>query len=889
MSLLLILASLLLVSSQTCDPNQTVLNGTDFGSTTRCPQYPQGLSTPSAGACCSICFQTCGCTAWVWMTTETMCFPCTKVEGTTPNIDRTVGFMAPPPPPPAPWVPRIAANDMLYTPTDAQVPSDLMPMIGNGFLATQVGSDSVWVSGLFNGYLTSDPSHRARIPATLAVGAPCTPAAAALDMREAVYYRRSYVAPSPPGACTSSSNVTCSNAAGTLWVEQRWYAHRALPSVMVMEVQVLAGYDDDGYGHHRSNFTSNVTTPYAMLLLTNSPGAPTKDLLLHSVTVPTDAPYAIVAGSTLVSETNTSGLQSLAILTSTFPSGGAPLAIPASAPFDTIFFLTVVRTSIETNPGSLVAAVQADYATALALAANGTLLSTHTAEWAETIWPSGFETDRGDLARAANASLYAILSSVRNDRDYGLSPGGLTNGYNGHSFWDCESWMFGPVNALLPDIGASLLQYRLNRLAGAREKAGTYDPPFSGAMFPWESALTGVEVCPSWAATGLREIHISGDIACAVWQFWRVTKDNSGGWLDMTGWPLLKGIAEFWMSKIAIDNPTSSPTDALNLNNVIPPDEYVDHVNNSVYTNAVAILSLEYAAAAAALVGLSPAYYAPWLDAAKRIHIPYDAERMYHPEYSGYRNGTVVKQADAILLGYPLEFSRNANDLNYYATVTDPGGPAMTWGMFSVGYVELGAAYASLAASNFNRSFANMQKPFLVWTETPTGGTPNFVTGAGGFLHAALFGYTGLRVNDTAVTLAPTLPEGSTNITLRAFSYLGNRLDITYDTHTLSVTVQVPPGAADIDAAAGAKARTYAHVERVEDLVRGVDRRLIIAAAQRPVSRRSQRGRVVLGGGSHVVGPQPLVLIDAAGRKTPLLPGAPIVLPTQGITILRFQ
>ena len=39
--------------------------------------------------------------------------------------------------------------------------------------------------------------------------------------------------------------------------------------------------------------------------------------------------------------------------------------------------------------------------TALALAANGTLLSTHTAEWAETIWPSGFETDRGDLARAA--------------------------------------------------------------------------------------------------------------------------------------------------------------------------------------------------------------------------------------------------------------------------------------------------------------------------------------------------------------------------------------------------------------------------------------------------------------------------------------------------------
>jgi hypothetical protein len=41
-------------------------------------------------------------------------------------------------------------------------------------------------------------------------------------------------------------------------------------------------------------------------------------------------------------------------------------------------------------------------------------------------------------------------------------------------------------------------------------QAKTYNPPFGGAMFPWESGLTGEEVCPSWAATGLREIHING-------------------------------------------------------------------------------------------------------------------------------------------------------------------------------------------------------------------------------------------------------------------------------------------------------------------------------------------------------------------------------------------
>ena len=38
-------------------------------------------------------------------------------------------------------------------------------------------------------------------------------------------------------------------------------------------------------------------------------------------------------------------------------------------------------------------------------------------------------------ALAANASLFAILSSLREEWAYGLAPGGLTNAYNGHSFW----------------------------------------------------------------------------------------------------------------------------------------------------------------------------------------------------------------------------------------------------------------------------------------------------------------------------------------------------------------------------------------------------------------------------------------------------------------------
>ena len=55
----------------------------------------------------------------------------------------------------------------------------------------------------------------------------------------------------------------------------------------------------------------------------------------------------------------------------------------------------------------------------------------------------------------------------------------------------------------------------------------------------------------------------------------------------------------------------------------------------------------------------------------------------------------IVKQADVVLLGFPFHYNyadpdTRANDLNIYREVTDPLGPAMTWGMFCIGYKEIG-------------------------------------------------------------------------------------------------------------------------------------------------------------------------------------------------------
>lgn len=117
------------------------------------------------------------------------------------------------------------------------------------------------------------------------------------------------------------------------------------------------------------------------------------------------------------------------------------------------------------------------------------------------------------------------------------------------------------------------MEYRFNRIPGAREKAKSYNPPYNGTMFPWESAFTGEETCPSWAATGQLEQHISGDIAVAVHQYWMATMDQQ--WLASVGFPLLEGIADFWTSRV------QKGTDGLlHINHVIPPDEY--HTGNDV-------------------------------------------------------------------------------------------------------------------------------------------------------------------------------------------------------------------------------------------------------------------------------------------------------------------
>lgn len=89
----------------------------------------------------------------------------------------------------------------------------------------------------------------------------------------------------------------------------------------------------------------------------------------------------------------------------------------------------------------------------------------------------------------------------------------------------------------------------------------------------------------------------------------------------------------------------------------------------------------------------------------------------YHPQYEEYIKGTEVKQADVILLGYPLQYEMSKetkfNDLRFYENVTRETGPAMTWAMFSINYFDLN--HTEKANEMFKKSYQPyVRTPFQV-------------------------------------------------------------------------------------------------------------------------------------------------------------------------------
>ncbi|XP_025308406.3 protein-glucosylgalactosylhydroxylysine glucosidase isoform X5 [Canis lupus familiaris] len=350
-----------------------------------------------------------------------------------------------------------------------------------------------------------------------------------------------------------------------------------------------------------------------------------------------------------------------------------------------------------------------------------------------------------------------------------------------------DLWMFPTVLLFQPEAARALLEYRIRTLDGALDNARKLG--YQGAKFAWESAGSGREVCPE-DVYGAQEIHVNGAVVLAFQLYYHATQDVQL-FREAGGWDVVRAVAEFWCSRVE----WSPEEEEYQLKGVMPPDEYHSGVDNSVYTNVLVQNNLRFAAALARDLGRPVP--TEWLAVAEKIKVPFDPRQDFHPEFDGYQPGEEVKQADVVLLGYPVPFHLSPHtrrrNLEIYEAATSPRGPAMTWSMFAVGWMEL--KDPRRAQDFLERSFANIAEPFKVWTENADGsGAVNFLTGMGGFLQAALCGFTGFRITGAGVTFDPMCPAGVSAVRVRGLCYQGNRLDFSFSEGSVTIEVKAQPG-----------------------------------------------------------------------------------------------
>lgn len=387
------------------------------------------------------------------------------------------------------------------------------------------------------------------------------------------------------------------------------------------------------------------------------------------------------------------------------------------------------------------------------------LVLLHQKAWAD-IWKSDI-TIEGDAQaqQDVHSMLYHLYSFVREDGALSPSPMGLSGlGYNGHIFWDAELWMYPALLVMHPEMAKSIVEYRFQRLAAARQNA--FNHGFKGAMFPWESAASGVEETPVWALSGPFEQHITACVGIAAWNYFCVTQDLD--WLREKGYPLLKETANFWASRVERNGPGK-----FDIKNVVAADEWAENIDNDAFTNAAAKAVLQQATAAAQLLGIAP--NGDWMTVANNIPI-LKMDNGVTREHAQYK-GEGIKQADVNLLSYPLreitDSQQVRKNLEYYAVrIPNEGTPAMTQAIFAILYARLGDG--AQAYNYFKDAYLpNLNPPFRVIAETKSGTNPYFATGAGGVLQSVLMGFGGLEITPKGIVQIKTaLPPHWKKLTL---------------------------------------------------------------------------------------------------------------------------
>jgi alpha,alpha-trehalose phosphorylase len=259
----------------------------------------------------------------------------------------------------------------------------------------------------------------------------------------------------------------------------------------------------------------------------------------------------------------------------------------------------------------------------------------------------------GDAAvqQAVRFGLFHVLQAAARAEGQAIPAKGLTGpGYDGHAFWDAETFVLPVLGYLAPDAVAAALRWRHSTLPRAMARARQLGR--QGAAFPWRT-INGEECSGYWPA-GTAAFHVNADIADAVIRYTSVTSDRefeAGPGLD-----LLVQTARLWRSLGHFDT-----RGRFRIDGVTGPDEYSALSDNNVYTNLMAQQNMQAAADAAgrhperaAELSVGDAETEAWRATAAAMYLPYDPDLEVHPQAEGFTQHQVWDFAGTPRTRYPL-------------------------------------------------------------------------------------------------------------------------------------------------------------------------------------------------------------------------------------------
>ena len=264
------------------------------------------------------------------------------------------------------------------------------------------------------------------------------------------------------------------------------------------------------------------------------------------------------------------------------------------------------------------------------------------------------------LQQGMHFNQFHLLQSVGRDGKTNISAKGVTGeGYEGHYFWDTEIYIFPFFLYSKPEIARKLLEYRYAGLPLARERARQMSHE-TGALYPWRT-IAGVE-CSAYFPAGTAQYHINADIAYSIKMYLEATNDMA--YMIQAGAEIVMETARIWMGIGSYDR-----EGRFVINQVTGPDEYTALVNNNYYTNAMAQMHLNFAAAIAeqlqadypqeyariaGLAALDATEPAEWRRAASLMFLPYDEPLQIHAQDDSFLSKKVWDFANTPKENYPL-------------------------------------------------------------------------------------------------------------------------------------------------------------------------------------------------------------------------------------------